>query len=246
MLKHSQGRWSKSTVNSHYNALIWCFLTSQAFLKCCQGPWGYFTVYLLPQLFSPLSLSWSVCVRLQLKVWLTEMLLWSYLHMVWVYIMPSSKNVLFKNNTPDSKPRSNSYEDDHFKTILLLQCNYCLSFTCCFKYCFRVNHSLVLIYHTSFAPHHLFICNSLLSRLLRFSECHFPLRGCSEHLHVLFNYENLIWWKGVLGSHSYPCIIAHIFIPSLYCWVAGTWRSTKKQIRALLCLPLTPVCAGLL
>lgn len=97
MLKHSQGRWSKSAVNSHYNALTWCFLTSQAFLKCCQGPWGYFTAYLLSQLFSiSLSLSLSGCVWLQLKIWLTEMLLWSYLHMVWVYIMPSSKTYCLK------------------------------------------------------------------------------------------------------------------------------------------------------
>lgn len=161
--------------------------------------------------FLSLPLSLAACVCLQPKMWLTEMFLWSYLHMV----SAQFKNIQFKNNRPDSKPRSNSYEDDHFKTTLLLQRNYWPSFTCCFKYCFRVNHPLVLIYHTSFAPHHLFICNSLLSRLLCFSDCHFPRRGCSEHFHVLFNYENLIWWKGVHGTHSYPCIIAHVSSASL-------------------------------
>lgn len=99
----------------------------------------------------------------------------------------------------------------------VLQRNYRPSLTCCLEYCLKVNHSLVLIEHTSFAPHHLFICNSLLSWLLCFSGCHFPPRGCSEHFHVLFNYGKLIWWKGVHGAHSQPCIIWHVFILPLRC-----------------------------
>lgn len=58
-----------------------------------------------------------------------------------------------------------------------------------------------------------------MSWLLCFSDCHFPLRGCSEHFHVLFNYGNLIWWKGVHDALSQACIISHVFIPPVCCWL---------------------------
>ena len=118
------------------------------------------------------------------------------------YILSNSKTCTLKWTDSTRSPEIIHMRRTTSKPPSFLQCNYCPSLTCCFKYCFRVNHPLVLIYHTPFAPHHLFICNSLLSRLLCFSDCHFPLRGCSEHFHVLFNYENLIWWKGVHGAHS--------------------------------------------
>lgn len=138
MLKHSQGRWSKSAVNSHYNALIWCFLTSQA---CCQGPSGYFTSFPSFSLYVSLFLCLSVCAntsveQLQLKIWL---FLWSCLHMNQVGLFEKTDGL-----KPNSKLSCYSGAG-HFKSTLLLQHNYCPSFTCCFKYCFRVNHSLVLI-----------------------------------------------------------------------------------------------------
>lgn len=132
----------------------------------------------------PPSLSLCVCIPyLQMKIWLTEMFPPSCLHMIHVYFVCFQKNGL---------TLCNSYKTSRFCFFFILECNYCPSSTSSFKYCFRVNHSLVLIYHTSFVPHHLFICSSLPSWLLCFSACHFPLRGCSEHFHVLFNYENLI------------------------------------------------------
>lgn len=48
-------------------------------------------------LSSSLSLSVSLCVQwLQPKVWLTDMFFWSYLHLVWVYILPSSQMYCLK------------------------------------------------------------------------------------------------------------------------------------------------------
>lgn len=103
---------------------------------------------------------------------------------IWfMYILSASKKTAW-HSVIHTRPAASVF--------FILECNYCPSSTSSFKYCFRVNHSLVLIYHTSFVPHHLFICSSLPSWLLCFSACHFPLRGCSEHFHVLFNYENLI------------------------------------------------------
>lgn len=54
--------------------------------------------------FLSLPLSLSVCVCLQPKYGLTEMFLSSYLHMVWVYILPSSKTYSLKITDPTQSP----------------------------------------------------------------------------------------------------------------------------------------------
>lgn len=136
----------------------------------------------------------------------------------YIFIYVQKKNGWFKITHPTQSSAVIHVEPTTSKPPSLLQCNYCPSFTCCFKYCFRVNHPLVLIYHTSFASHHLFICNSLLSWLLCFSDCHFPLRGCSEHFHVLFNYENLIWQRKVCTVLTHNHALFHTYLFSLSVW----------------------------